>query len=226
MGENSFKAYKIMGREDWYRNTTWTKDVRNAFFKRLGRSRSSFHKAQYVRIQAHYLEETGERKNVNAALALLDLMIEKWPEPVELAAAHLQRARCYERLHKWKCAINSHRDSIKAEHEYETAQVGAALHFGWLVVRRCMSKYYDEVLSVLDTGEEMLLFPINQFKYASIFSIILHHKGEKDGARRFANMALEANGKKESPFRYHKKLGLVANPPKAIMKKLIRIAGI
>lgn len=215
-----------MAREDWYRNTIWTKDIRDAFFKRLHRSRSSYNKAQYVRIQAHHLEETGKRKHVIAALALLDLMLEKWPEPAELAAAHLQRARCFERLGKWKSAINSYRDSIKAEHQNTGVKVMSSMHFGWFVVRRGMSKYYDEVLSVLDTREELLLFPMNQFKYASVFSIILDHKGERKGARRFANMALEAMEKKESPFRYHRKLGLVTNPPKAIVKKLKKIAGL
>lgn len=48
-----------MGRDDWYRRTTWTSEDAEAFFDRLNRSRGLESKAQYVRIQALDLEEAG-----------------------------------------------------------------------------------------------------------------------------------------------------------------------
>lgn len=214
-----------MGREDWYRNTTWTKNVRKAFFTRLKRSRKSYNKAQYLRIQAVYLSESGQKKHIRSALQLLDLMVEKCPEPSQLAAAYLQQAQCYEQLGKYQAAIDSYRHSIDAEREHG-ATVWAALHFGWFTVKRKLLKHYDEVLSLLSKPSEVfLLLPVNQFKYASIFSIILDHKAEVQPAKRFARMAFEAMGKDESQFRYYRKIGLVTNPDKKIVRALKRILG-
>ena len=215
-----------MGRNDWYREKTWGEKTKKAFFERLNRSRSSFHKAQYIRIQALYLRETGKKKYVRAALELLDLILEKWPHPFELAAAHLERAKCLEALGGWATAIESYRESVQAERDNSGVKVCADLQFAWFVVRRRLSKYYDEALSAMMEGDKdhLLIFPDYQFKFFSVISIILDHRGRAEDSMRFAKRALEAVAKKESPLRYHKKVGLVTNPDKAILKKLKRIA--
>src|SRR2546421_136048 len=66
-----------MGRHDWYRNETWTPEVQAAFRERFDRSRGSFHKAQYLRIQAFYLAKAREHR---AALELLNELLEKHPD--------------------------------------------------------------------------------------------------------------------------------------------------
>ncbi len=43
---------------EWFRRTTWTKEDQEDFFGHLGRSRTQA--PQYVRIQALYLEKTGQ----------------------------------------------------------------------------------------------------------------------------------------------------------------------
>jgi len=100
------------------------------------------------------------------------------------------------------------------------------LHFGWFVVKRRMKDLYDEVLSAPKPCEAALLWPEYQFKYSSIFAIILDYKGEIAPSRRFAKTALEIMAKQESPFRYHKNLGLVKNPDKVVVKKLRKIAAV
>ncbi len=157
-----------MSREDWYRNSIWTKDVKTAFFTRLDRCRS-YNKAQYLRIQAVHLQETGKKKCVLAALELLDLILEKWPEKHELAAVYLQRAECFEYLHDYKSAVSSFRDSLNAEREFTGVIVEAALHFGWFVVRRGMKELYDEVLSALKPRDKGLVWPVVQFMRFSVF---------------------------------------------------------
>lgn len=214
-----------MGRHDWYRNKTWGEETKEAFFERLNRSRSSFHKAQYVRIQAACLRGTGKKKYVRAALELLDLMLEKWPEPSQLAMAHLERAKCFENLGDCGAVIESYRESVKAERENSGVRVCAGLQFAWFVVRRRLPEYYDEAVVAMDGDKDhFLIFPDYQFKFFSIISIVLDHGGRAEDAKRFAKRALEAVAMKESPVRYHKKVGLVTNPDKAILKKLKRIA--
>ncbi len=215
-----------MGRDDWYRNRTWEEKTEKAFFERLNRSRSSFQKAQCVRIQALYLRKTGKKKHVRAALELLDLMLEKWPEPFELAAAHLERAKCLESLGDCTAAIESYRECVKAERDNSGVKVAAGLQFAWFVVRRGLAECYDEAIAAMDSVKDhLLILPDYQFKFFAVISIILDHGGRAEEAKRFAKRALEAVEMKESPLRYHKKAGLVTNPDKAILRKLRRIGG-
>lgn len=44
-----------MSRDSWYRNTTWNSEISDVFEGKLKRARSNDSKAQYLRIQAHYL---------------------------------------------------------------------------------------------------------------------------------------------------------------------------
>jgi hypothetical protein len=53
---------------DWFRQTTWSAGQAASFFQRLERSRSPFHRAQYLRVQAVTLANSGERDNLLVAL--------------------------------------------------------------------------------------------------------------------------------------------------------------
>lgn len=212
-----------MGKHDWYRNTTWTEDIKDAFFSRLKRSKTTFNKAQYLRIQALYLQQTGKKENILGALKLLDILFSDCPEPLGLASAHLQRAQCFEWLGDYDSALNAYRESIKAERTSRGIRVLAGLNFAWFVVRRGLTQHYDEALSSVEMNEPDFIFPYQQFMFFSVFAIIGDHYGKKENAKRFARNALDAMGKTESPLRYHKKVGLVENPDKVVVEKLMRI---
>jgi hypothetical protein len=78
-----------MAREDWYRSETWDESTRAAFESRLARSRTPFHRAQYLRIQGVTLTATGKRREVNAGRGLLERVIADFPDEVmEVAGAH------------------------------------------------------------------------------------------------------------------------------------------
>ena len=74
-----------MGRHDWYRRTTWSQTDREAFHARLKRSRSEEGKAQYLRIQALHLQETGDPERIAAAVELLDELLAKYPDTLGMA---------------------------------------------------------------------------------------------------------------------------------------------
>jgi tetratricopeptide (TPR) repeat protein len=213
-----------MGQEDWYRKKSWGARARNAFFERLNRSRSSYNKAQYVRIQAWYLQHTGREELVRASLELLDLMLEKWPERWQLASAHLQRAECLEKLGDREGAIAAYRECMKAERENPGVIVGAGVEFGWYSVSRGLTEYYEEIAYAMEGSEEHLLLPSEQFKFFAILAIVLDHVEPCEDARRFAQRALDAARAKESGLRYHKKVGLVKNPDKEVLQKLKKIS--
>lgn len=213
-----------MARDDWYRNSVWTEDIKADFFKRLNRSRTSYHKAQYLRIQAGHLQETGTKKNIKAALELLDLMLNKYPDESQLASAYLQSAQCLEYFQNYESAIESFRRSIDAEKEYPSHRVGTAIQFAWFAVRNEIAELYDEVISIIEPDKVDFAWPISQFKFFSILAVVSDYYGDTVPSIRFAKNALEAMAKQESPFRYHKALGLVKNPDKAIVKKIKKIS--
>src|SRR5581483_9187282 len=96
---------EAMGREDWYRRTTWSEIDQKQFFDRLKRSREAFHKVQYLRIQALYLQESGLHHD---AIALLNKLLTDYPNESfeELPALH-QKAECL-----W--AVGDHIGSFEA----------------------------------------------------------------------------------------------------------------
>ena len=115
-----------MGRDDWYRHTKWSKAVQAEFRERLGRSRSSFHKAQYLRIQAVYLARAGHHK---PAIQLLDEVFRDYPEQSELAQSHLQKAESLVALGDITQAADEYRASLEAERRSASIKTGCWLQF-------------------------------------------------------------------------------------------------
>ena len=86
-------------------------------------------------------------------------------------------------------------------------------HFGWLVVERQLTDYYDEVSQVLKEFREEggLEFPTIEYRYAAIQAILADNRGEKVDARQFARKALAEAAKDRSGLRYHPTVGLVGS---------------
>src|SRR4051794_5471496 len=87
-----------MSRNDWYRQTVWSPAHETSFFQRLARSRSPFHRGQYLRIQALTLAETGQPSNLRVALGLLEPIFADYPDASDVSMAYLQAARCHDAL--------------------------------------------------------------------------------------------------------------------------------
>jgi len=211
---------------EWFRRTTWLPEDQEAFFARLGRSRSTFHKSQYLRIQAGHLEDTNQPELVRAALALLDTLLRDWPEPSQLACAHHQRATCHIRLGEASLAVQSFRDALAAELAYPNAVTQAAIAFPWLVATSSMATHYSEALEVLSKNRNTLLFPIERFKFHGASALILSAVKRGSEAAAQARQALEAAAATESGLRYHQSLGLVGDAYGEVVKHLRELAAV
>lgn len=212
-----------MLKTEWYRRTTWTDSDREEFNSRLGRSRSAFNKAQYLRIQASHLAEAGLQV---PAIELLDRMFEQFPEKSQVAAAHEQRAKCLASIGQTSQAINEYRAALQAERDFPNVRTDAWLSLGWLVIEHGMTDLYDEVLSVLREFEtDSMPFPITRYRYLTIQALIADSYGNNVEARDFASGAISEAARDHSGFQYHAKLGLVVSPPAWIAKKLSALAG-
>ena len=194
-----------MARDDWFRRTTWSAADAKEFFARLKRSRPSS-KAQYLRIQAHTLAETRQDALSRVALELLQQLFAEFPESPELASAHLQAARCQDKLGDIQSALSHFRLSLEALAKRPNHDPGTALEYPWFVARRELEDEYDAALDVLKRAH--LAFPIQALKAAAIRALIASARGDRQAAQ-YAQEALDAAGLRQSSFRYHRGLGLV-----------------
>ncbi|HEV2948855.1 MAG TPA: hypothetical protein VGX70_15895 [Gemmataceae bacterium] len=213
-----------MSRDDWYRRTSWSAADQGEFFDRLGRSRTSANKAQYLRIQATCLADAD--LNV-AAVQLLNLLTRDFPERTELAQAHLQKAQCLIELREPQRAITEFRLSLQAQRDCPNVCTMCWLEFPWYLVRQNLTEYYEEALSVLeefksDTG---LTYPIERYLYTATHALIAEARGDRDLARKFATQALQLEAQKFSGLRYHPNLGLVEEADSKIHRCLVALVG-
>ena len=205
--------HPTMVSSEWYRRRTWSAADRADFEMRLKRSRTAYRRAQYLRLQAFHLQEVGTPELHFAALQLLERVITEYgSETSQLAQAHEQRGQSLAALGRHQEALDAYRAALDAERIYPNWQTEAYLGFAELVVSLRRAELYEEVLASLAAHRPSELFPIQQFRSASARAAIHAARSERDLAGEAAVAALAAAEKTESPFRYHRNLGLVPGP--------------
>jgi tetratricopeptide (TPR) repeat protein len=213
-----------MSKTDWFRRTTWSDADREDFNARLKRSRGEGNKAQYLRIQAGHLADVGHH---TAAIELLDRLFAEFPQRIELAQAHRQKAESLAKLGQIEAAVKEYRVALQTERDFPNVQTNAWLDFGWLVVERQLRDYYHEVSQVLDEfrDEDGLKFPAIEYRYAAIQALLADYRGEKAQAREFAQRAVVEAAKDHSGLHYHPTVGLVGSERNAFANRLRTLAG-
>ena len=203
--------------DDWYRRKTWTEADQTEFNERLSRSRGQYNKAQYLRIQASYLED----KYPAASLELMNRIVTDFPEPCELAQTYLQMAHCYSVLSDTDNAVRCFRKALVQEVEYPKSRTQTYLDFPVFALVNNLTELYEEVTTVLVQHQSWILFPVDRYMWNMCLALIADYNGDIEAARNHASAALQAADEQQSGFRYHPKVGLVKKQDKMIMKKLI-----
>jgi hypothetical protein len=207
---------------DWFRHTSWSPTIREQFYKRLKRSRTH-NQAQYLRIQAWTLEQAGQFR---PAIDLIDDMLQLFPDDLQLASAHVVRAKCFVGLGLHNEATAEFRLACDRERSYPHIQVSAALEFAEFVHRTNQRALITEVLSNLDEFERnrSAMFPIQRYLLEGFRAVFLQHLHKKVQAKQAARRALDAAGSENSGFRNHPKLGLVADVDNMLKEQILQIA--
>jgi len=192
---------------------------------RLTRSRTSFHKAQYLRIQALHLAQDANPPLHTQAIELLDLLLREYPDSSQLAAAHQQRAQCLAALGRGSDALDEFRRALEAERAHPGIRGYAYLEFAELVLALGRKDLFREALSVVTERESIEPFPIAQYRKAAAAAFLCEELVLNSEARAHALDALAAAAKTESPFRYHRRLGVVTVTDSEVQARLWRLAG-
>jgi len=207
-----------MGREDWYRRETWTPEDQAEFFLRLNRGRKAYYKASHCRVQAVYLEKTGDPPRIEAAVGLLRLVLSNWPDQTtELASVHWQLGTCFAKLGRLDEAFASLRDSVAARRLEPLFCNPAFLDFGWLAVTHRRSDLYAEAIALLQEfgprdGRDST-FPRETYRHAAVCALIADETGQAALAGDWARCALEAAGQRVSGSWKHPEWGVLQEPP-------------
>ena len=214
-----------MGRHDWYRLKSWTASDQEAFWARFNRSRSASSKTQYLLIQARCLLSAGGSDLVAPALDLVERVLREHADEAFLSDAHYTRAQCLSALQQFDEAFTSYRLSFAARRANPGMQNLAYLDFAWLVIETARADLHDEALRILDefsgAGE---VFPMHAYRNAAARALIWSEQGDMDRAAIFAREAIAASSQSESPFRYHRDLGLVDEIDQKLQARLFALA--
>ena len=213
-----------MSSTEWFRRTTWTDADRVDFNARLKRSRGASSKAQYLRLQALHLAEAG---HYDGAIELLDRLLAEFPDSIDVAQGHAQKADSLVKLGQTEAAVDEYRAALQRERDFPNVRTNAWLDFGWFVVEKRLTRLYDEVAHVLDEfrDEGGLRFPAIEYRYAAIQALLADARGEKSQAREFAKTALAEAAKDHSGLRYHPTVGLVGSERATFATRLRTLAG-
>ena len=196
-----------MSRHDWYRQTEWSEAHAAAFFQRLSRSRSAFHRAQYLRIQALTLAQTRLDSNLLVALELLDRVFTEYPDAWDLSLSHLQAAQCHDELGNVEAATRHFERALIEQGKDPNLGSGVAHQFPWFIARRGLVALYGRALEILARADSV--FPYQRFEESAYRAFIAADLGEPVAARASARAALEAATLQRSPFTRHPTVGLV-----------------
>ena len=209
-----------MSNQEWFRKTTWTKDDQDDFFAHLKRSRKSS-REQYLKIQAHYLLDSGSFSE--AALELVNLAIAQYPESIFLAELYEQKAKCLDTLGLLSQAEQNFQLAFAKMRQFPNVKPTTHITFGLFVVKHKIARLYSETIKALDEFTGRLVFPADEYYYFGIKAVINNRQGNRTGAKSDATKAIEASTKRFSGFSRHPMVALITEPDQVLHKELMEI---
>jgi hypothetical protein len=212
---------------DWYQHKTWTEDDQRAFFGRLLQSQSTFHKAQYARIQAATLLETGDPALREAARALFQFVVREYPhEESQLLLAHVGQAECCAELGLRQETVEAIAAALEVHRANPRWYATALLTVGRIAVRDRLTEVYEVLSPVLThlLERQMFQLPADRYTAAYVLAFIADHAGEAGRARAYARLALQCAAMKAPAIPRFPAIGAVRHPSPAVYERLRALA--
>ena len=167
------------------------KGRRRAFLCEIGAARKDG-RAQYLRIQAYHLVESGDVRLLEAAESLLNKILTDFPDNrVEKSMTLSQLGSIYRIRGNNDRALHYFKQAVDFEKEFPNVISGAGLNFAEIVVEDDRTEFYDEVEGILvaEMEEGGFLFPSERYISVSALSIIYASKSDAVKAKYYAEIA-------------------------------------
>jgi len=204
-----------MGRDTWWRNTSWDEEIEAAFLGKLARARN---KVWYLRNQGRFLASSCPE----VALRLLDQYFALGADSSE-AEAHFYRARAHLALRNVEAAILSFEATLAREEAAPLFRTWAFHELPVLIATERVSARYERAIQVLMKHKKWLTFPAQLYQWHGALALILLEQGRTVEAEKEAKQALEAANMTHSGFHYHPNLGLVGDSSDCFGNRLRKI---
>lgn len=173
-----------MSAEDWYRNKSWNKDIEEAFFNKLSRSRSQ--KPQYLKVQASCLVDS----HPEVVVKLSKFFRENCPDDFWEQELCLYESKALRNLEENDLAISKAKESLDWREKKPNIQTHIPYWFAELVLKLGASKEYKNSLAALENFHQESPFPLTQFHFFGYSAILLSRLGNTDSAKPLALEAL------------------------------------
>jgi len=208
-----------VSREDWYRNKDWNPEIESAFRSKLSRSRSS--RPQYLRIQASCLAYS----HPQAALTLIDEYFETG-DKFDVPNAYCAMAGALLALGRVGDAVDAYKRALDWEEIHPRHLSTARIDLPKLIADCRLANEYGYALDILVTRAQPLdhQFPDTRYLWNGSNALIADELGRIAEAKEFAERALRAAAETQSPFRYHRTVGVVRDTTDEFGQRIKRIA--
>jgi tetratricopeptide (TPR) repeat protein len=206
-----------MAKDDWFRSEVWDKTTRAAFEARLARSRTPFHRAQYLAIQGSTLTATEKRREISAGRALLERVITDYPDEVlQVANAHSALADSYLREDRLSEAVEHLRLCLILE-SGRHFQHRAELRLSEVLLAGDPSETeLVEVAALLNEAADQAFFHVEAWRIAVARARLRGKLGDAKGAARHAQEALALLADNTPKLPRHPDVGLIKADPDTV----------
>lgn len=203
-----------MSTEDWYRNKIWNSEIENNFETRLKRSRGSYYKAQYLRIQASYLLDSEKTEIQKKGVQLMERMIKDFPnEESSTIFGHEQLGDYYLKYGDFKFA-EKYFQFVVNQYELKKSRSGtsslADLKLAETFLIEGKVEKLEKAYGICKAfSPNNLLMNNDKFYYAELVAHICNKLNKLEEAKEFAKIALEISKITQPQFPRHKTVGLI-----------------
>jgi tetratricopeptide (TPR) repeat protein len=140
------------------------------------------------------------------------------------STARARPGSCLVKLGELPRALEAFQASIQAEREFPGMHSAAYLDYAEIVLLLDRRDLYEDALDQLSEHESTAPFPFLQYRSGAAAAFLCERLGRTAEARAAAARALSAAAKTESPFRSHRRLGLVKGRDAGVDERLWRLA--
>jgi len=203
-----------MANDIWYINKIWNSEIEANFEARLKRSRGSFHKAQYLRIQATCLLDSVEKTTQLIGISLMERLIVEFPtEEFSTIFGHEQLGDYYLKAGDFDKAEKYFRvvvDYYETQKSRSGTSGKADLKLAETFLTEGKTEKLQEAYSIcMNYPKSQLTFNSDIFYFAELTAHICDKLNKKEEAKEFAKSAIEISKITEPQFYRHKTVGLV-----------------
>jgi|SRR5690606_4081334 len=194
---------------EWYRKKSWTASDQEEFYNKLSRARKD-NRAQYLKIQAIELMQTGKSGLLDVAEDLLNQLLAEYPDDEFNKSAYLHTlGKIYQLRKDSETALKYYHQAVDFEKVYPQVKTGVDIDFSELVFKLEKTQHFELAQQLMETRIEGAVFPIEKHRASLILANIHKSKGEQIGFERYEKLAEESAAQKTSGLRHHPDLGLV-----------------